>query len=112
MAEEEVVAVAPSPAPSDNKRKLEDLEPEAPQQVEPSMNEPADSNAELDGGAKHVDVAVSVESDAKRPRRDDKPDGLGILTITRSLSFISVVSEKNFCSMMFGFYMNLMLGRT
>lgn len=97
MAEEEVVAVAPSPAPSDSKRKLEDLEPEAPQQAEPSTNEPTDSNVELDDAAKHEVVAVSDESDAKRPRLDDKSDGLGILNITRSLNFISVISEKTFC---------------
>lgn len=93
MADEEVVAVAPGPAPSDNKRKLEELDPqpEAPEQAEPCTDEPADSNAELDGATEHGDVALSDESDAKRPRLGDKPDGLGILLLatTRSLSLVT-----------------------
>lgn len=74
MAEEEVVAA--SSVPSDHKRKLEDLEPEAPEQAEPSSDEPADSNAMPDA-AKQGDGDVFDESDAKRPRLDDKPEGLG-----------------------------------
>ncbi|KAL6316972.1 hypothetical protein AAG906_024510 [Vitis piasezkii] len=46
MAEEEVVVVAgagASPVPSDHKRKLEDLEPEAPEQAEPDGVQGADA---------------------------------------------------------------------
>lgn len=70
MAEEEVVA---SPAPLDHKRKLEDLEPQAPEHAEP--NELADSNVERDDAAP---APESEEAEPKRPRLDDKPDGSGI----------------------------------
>ncbi|XP_015885485.1 uncharacterized protein LOC107420925 isoform X2 [Ziziphus jujuba] len=73
MAEEEVVAAAAaSPAPSDHKRKLEDLEPEAPEQAWPSSD---DTNAKPDAG-NQGDGDVSDESDAKRLRLDDRPEGL------------------------------------
>ncbi|KAK9270080.1 hypothetical protein L1049_025654 [Liquidambar formosana] len=78
MAEEEVVAAA-SPAPSDHKRKLEDLEPEAPEPTEPTHPEPANSNANSNSesdGVSNAEVAVTDSSEAKRPRLDDKPDGL------------------------------------
>ena len=71
MAEEEVVAVASSPFPSDHKRKLEDVEPLAPH-----VDMPLDSSVDPD--AEDNDVAASDSSEAKRPRLDDdKTDGLG-----------------------------------
>ncbi|KAM2868881.1 hypothetical protein FF1_016892 [Malus domestica] len=76
MAEEEVVVAAESPMPSDHKRKLEDLEPKAaPEIVELDSNGPDDANAEPDC-TEEVDVSPSDESEAKRPRLDDKPDGI------------------------------------
>lgn len=70
MAEEEVVvdaAAAASPAPPDHKRKLEDLEPEAPER------------AEMDGAvaAEVGDSVANDESDAKRPRVENQDDDLG-----------------------------------
>ncbi|KAK7406015.1 hypothetical protein VNO78_07629 [Psophocarpus tetragonolobus] len=62
MAEEEVTAPAASPVPSDNKRKLEDLQPET-----------TESNA--NSGAENADSAVSDETENKRPRIDDQRDG-------------------------------------
>ncbi|XP_022733059.1 far upstream element-binding protein 1-like isoform X2 [Durio zibethinus] len=68
MAEEEVVAAAPSPIPSDHKRKLEDVEPHL------AVDKPLDSALEPD--AVDNDVAASDSSEAKRPRLDDgKTDG-------------------------------------
>ncbi|XP_010645879.1 uncharacterized protein LOC100253453 isoform X1 [Vitis vinifera] len=67
MAEEEVVVVAgASPAPSDHKRKLEDLEPEAPEQAEPDGVQGADAG----------DYVANDESEAKRPRVEDQDDDL------------------------------------
>ncbi|KAL5558611.1 hypothetical protein UlMin_034822 [Ulmus minor] len=74
MAEEEVVAVAAKPAQPDHKRKVEDLEPEAPEQALPNSDEPEESKAEPEVGEK-VDGAVSDESEAKRPRLEEKSDG-------------------------------------
>ncbi|XP_021287769.1 far upstream element-binding protein 2 isoform X3 [Herrania umbratica] len=69
MAEEEVVAAAPSPVPYDHKRKLEDVEPQAPH-----VGMPVDSAVDPD--ADNNDVAASDSSEAKRPRLDDdKTDG-------------------------------------
>ncbi|XP_007019886.2 PREDICTED: far upstream element-binding protein 2 [Theobroma cacao] len=69
MAEEEVVAAAPSPVPSDHKRKLEDVETQVPpvgMPLESAVDPDADNN----------DVAASDSSEAKRPRLDDdKTDG-------------------------------------
>jgi far upstream element-binding protein len=45
MAEEEVAAASVSPASLDHKRKLEELEPEAPEQAELNSDEQANSNA-------------------------------------------------------------------
>ncbi|EXB75634.1 Far upstream element-binding protein 3 [Morus notabilis] len=73
MAEEEVAAPEASPAPLDHKRKLEDLEPEAPQQAEPTSDEPEKSNGDSD--AAPAEAADSDKADAKRPRVDEKPDG-------------------------------------
>ncbi|PON71387.1 Polyribonucleotide nucleotidyltransferase [Trema orientale] len=70
MAEEEVAAAGTSPAPLDHKRKLEDLEPQAPGQPEPTSDELPDSNAELDEAGE----ADGDEAEPKRPRLDDKPD--------------------------------------
>ncbi|XWS23304.1 hypothetical protein CRYUN_Cryun28dG0000500 [Craigia yunnanensis] len=68
MAEEEFVAAAPSPVPSDHKRKLEAVEPH------PAVDMPLDSAVDPD--AEDNDVAVSDSSEAKRPRLDDdKTDG-------------------------------------
>lgn len=79
MAEEEVVgAEAGSPKPSDHKRKLEDLEPEAQQEiVDLTSDGPDDPSVEPDA-ANEVDVPPSDESEAKRPRLEDKPDEIGI----------------------------------
>ncbi|XP_012077120.1 far upstream element-binding protein 2 isoform X2 [Jatropha curcas] len=79
MAEEEVVPLTASPVPSDHKRKLEDLEPEAPEPVESNPEQPADSSAEPDADKKADDAAVEDggSPDTKRPRLDEnKPDGL------------------------------------
>ncbi|BFG18488.1 hypothetical protein CerSpe_047630 [Prunus speciosa] len=75
MAEEEVLgAAAGSPKPSDHKRKLEDLEPEAqPEIVDLTSDGPDDPNVEPDA-ANEVDVPPSDECEAKRPRLEDKPD--------------------------------------
>ncbi|KAE8702703.1 Shoot gravitropism 2 (SGR2) isoform 1 [Hibiscus syriacus] len=61
MAEEDAVAAAPSPAPSDHKRKLEDLEPQDPP-VDMPPGSPVDPDAEDN------DVTPSDSYDAKRPR--------------------------------------------
>lgn len=79
MVEEEVVAAAETHVPSDLKRRLEDLEPEAPESVNPRSEEPVHSNAELDT-AMTDSLVTSDQSDAKRPRLDEIPDGLGIIT--------------------------------
>ncbi|KAM7473048.1 hypothetical protein LguiA_011231 [Lonicera macranthoides] len=75
MADEEVVAVA-SPAPSDHKRKLEDLEPE--EAPEPNPNPNSDSISELNSVDKPEDETLiggdSDGSEAKRPRLEDKID--------------------------------------
>ena len=61
---------APSPFPSDHKRKLEDVEPQPP------VDMPLDST--VDPEAEDNDVAASDSSEAKRPRLDDdKTDGFG-----------------------------------
>lgn len=70
MAEEEVAAAEASPAPLDHKRKLEDLEPEAPHQADLTSDEPEKSNGEHD-----ATPAAADEAGAKRPRLDEKPDG-------------------------------------
>ncbi|XVE60724.1 hypothetical protein DITRI_Ditri05aG0151000 [Diplodiscus trichospermus] len=69
MAEEEVVVAASSPAPFDHKRKLEDVEPQAP-----PVDMPLDSAVDH---AEDNDVAASDSSEAKRPKLDDdKTDGV------------------------------------
>jgi far upstream element-binding protein len=82
MAEEEIVAVEVIPAaPSDNKRKLEDLEPEAPEHDKPSTDQLADLNADPDDDAPAEDADEAVPSggpEVKRARLDDKPDDSGI----------------------------------
>ncbi|KAE8022273.1 hypothetical protein FH972_008085 [Carpinus fangiana] len=81
MAEEEIVAVEVIPAvPSDNKRKLEDLEPEAPEHDKPSTDQLADLNADPDEDAPAEDADEAVPSggpEVKRARLDDKPDDSG-----------------------------------
>ncbi|CAK9147635.1 unnamed protein product [Ilex paraguariensis] len=72
MAEEEVVAAAASasPVPSDHKRKLEDLEPDAPQPLTADLN----VSPESDSVEKADDCEESVitgGSEAKRPRLED-----------------------------------------
>ena len=75
MAEEEVAAAEASPAPLDHKRKLEDLEPEAPNRAEPTSDEPEKSNGDSDAAA--AEAAESDKGDGKRPRVEEKPDGSG-----------------------------------
>lgn len=87
MADEEVVVAATSVANSDNhKRKLEDLEQSAPgesvlkeEEAEPDSGEKADEE-EVEGG-EGGDEAQADGSEAKRPRLEEKADGLGILVI-------------------------------
>ncbi|KAL2349396.1 hypothetical protein Fmac_003396 [Flemingia macrophylla] len=64
MAEEQIVAPTASPVPSDHKRKLEDLEPEATEPLESNANSVNDN----------TDAAPSDETDTKRPRLDDRGD--------------------------------------
>ena len=82
MAEEEVAAAADgaSPTPVDLKRKLEDSEPQAPEQPDPTSEDQTEPNAELD----------AAEKEPKRPRLDHKPDGTGILILS-VLWFVSLV---------------------
>lgn len=92
MADEEVVAVA-SPAPSDHKRKLEDLEPE--EAPEPNPNSNSDSISELNSVDKPEDETLtggdSDGSEAKRPRLEDKIDGPGIdETLFLLISLLSI----------------------
>ncbi|GMY08023.1 far upstream element-binding protein 1-like isoform X2 [Fagus crenata] len=88
MAEEEFVVVVaadvadvadPNPTVQpDHKRKLEDLEPGAPEHNEPSSGHIADLNAEPDEALDDDDADVaepSDESQVKRPRLDDKSEG-------------------------------------
>jgi far upstream element-binding protein len=81
MAEEEIVVAEVIPAaPSDNKRKLEDLEPEAPEPDKPSTDQLADLNADPDDDAPVEDADEAVPSggpEVKRARLDDKPDDSG-----------------------------------
>lgn len=85
MAEEEVVAVAPvavSPSPADHKRKLEDLELEAPEPPEssPKLDSNENSNLKTDSdGIKNAEEVLPNLSEGKRARIDDKPDVPGIL---------------------------------
>lgn len=75
MAEEVVVATgAASPEPLDHKRKLADLDNE-PTEAPEENHEDSAASASADDNA---DVAVSDESEAKRPRLDGKPDENGI----------------------------------
>ena len=69
MADEEIVVVggAASPAPADHKRKLEDLEPEAPERAEPDGVPAAEAG----------DSPANDESEAKRPRVEEQDDDLG-----------------------------------
>ncbi|KAA8528027.1 hypothetical protein F0562_035104 [Nyssa sinensis] len=81
MAEEEVVATAASPVPSDHKRKSEDLEPEAPEPPTTDSNANANSEPETVKKAeeeKDVTGDDSGSPETKRPRLEDKPDGLAI----------------------------------
>lgn len=97
MAEEEVAAAAPSPVPSDHKRKLEDVEPQAP-----SSDKLLDSALEPD--ADDNDVAASDSSEAKRPRLDDdKIDGLGNACLIFPLFwFYSRFSKMHFEEWIYG----------
>ncbi|GMH14116.1 hypothetical protein Nepgr_015957 [Nepenthes gracilis] len=79
MAEEEVLAVS-APAPMDlHKRKHEDPEPGAQGVAVMAEQKVADLNLEMDGEEKDEEFPVDDvvdSSEAKRPRLDDKPDGL------------------------------------
>ncbi|XP_057975747.1 uncharacterized protein LOC131163060 isoform X2 [Malania oleifera] len=76
MAEEEVVApaAAASPAPLDHKRKLEDVVVES-QAPHPSLDLNVDSEPAAAENAEGDDKDTEA-SEAKRPRIEDKPDGL------------------------------------
>lgn len=83
MAEEEAVAPVPasetSPVLSDLKRKLEDLEPEAPEPTETLPEPQVDSSAEPDADKTVDNVAEDALPEAKRPKLDEtKSDELGI----------------------------------
>lgn len=69
MAEEQIVAPAASPVPSDHKRKLEDLQPETtqPQPLESNVNSDADA-------ALSDETETETETETKRPRLDDQRD--------------------------------------
>lgn len=83
MAEEEVAAPAASPVPPDNKRKLEDLQPEN-----------AESNANSISDAVNADdAAVSAETENKRLRLDDHQDGLG--TVIVHLNYSCFCNARN-----------------
>ncbi|XP_065847114.1 uncharacterized protein [Euphorbia lathyris] len=74
MAEEEVVAPAvpePTPVPSDHKRKLEDLETEAPEPTHPIPEPVADSSAQPDADKNVDDVVEDGSPEAKRPKLDE-----------------------------------------
>ncbi|RDX91612.1 Far upstream element-binding protein 3, partial [Mucuna pruriens] len=88
MAEEEVVAPAASPVPSDHKRKLEDLQPGTTEQ------QPLDSNSNSD--AENTDAAVFDETETKRPRLDDqREDGLGTeLCVNHTLVLVSTANAN------------------
>ncbi|PSS19377.1 Far upstream element-binding protein like [Actinidia chinensis var. chinensis] len=86
MAEEEIAAAA-APSPSDHKRKHEHLESEGteppPSTVDSSANANANANANASDSVKReeeeeeeVKGGDTDESEAKRPRLEDKPDGL------------------------------------
>lgn len=76
MAEEVVLATgAASPEPLDHKRKLADLDNESAEAPQENHDEPIDDPA----APLNADVAISDESDAKRPRLDGKPEDNGIL---------------------------------
>ncbi|KAF5727077.1 far upstream element-binding protein 2 isoform X1 [Tripterygium wilfordii] len=78
MAEEQVVVSSPeaSPAPSDHKRKLEELEPET--QTEPVADPPeADSEEKPEEHEQENSVEAGADfPEAKRARIDEKADGL------------------------------------
>lgn len=99
MAEEEVVAPAASPIPSDHKRKLEDLEPEAPQPTEANPEQEAEVSAEPDADKKADEVVGGDSPEAKRLRVDeDKPDGLGKCS---ACSSVMVLCDFPFYSLSF-----------
>ncbi|KAF8411904.1 hypothetical protein HHK36_004462 [Tetracentron sinense] len=80
---EEAVAAAASPVPSDHKRKLDELEPDAPEQ-EVSKPSPVETLADLNGDPnvlenvveKDQEVAAEVlnSPEAKRPRLEEEID--------------------------------------
>ncbi|KAG6659182.1 far upstream element-binding protein 2-like isoform X1 [Carya illinoinensis] len=82
MAEEEVVAAEVSmDAPSDHKRKLEDLEPEAPEPNKPSTEHLADLNEDPVDDAPDEEADLSAPSEGpevKRARLNEEPDGSAI----------------------------------
>ncbi|TMX02624.1 hypothetical protein EJD97_020736 [Solanum chilense] len=81
MADEEVMVEATSPVPSDHhKRKLEDLELNAPEPhteigSDPNPETVSDSVQKLDGTIEE-EAADVVGSEPKRPRLEDKANGL------------------------------------
>lgn len=86
MAEEEVVAPAASPVPSDNKRKLEDLQPE---------NTESNANSISISDAENADAAVSAETENKRLRLDDHQDGLGTVFVNLNYSWFCNARNNN-----------------
>lgn len=98
MAEEEVVAPAASPVPSDNKRKLEDLQTETTEQR--TLDENADN-------ADNADAPVSGETESKRPRLDDQHDGLG--TVFVKLFCNSVIRAMAMAVIIFLIHCNIII---
>lgn len=84
MADEEVMLEATSPVPLDHhKRKLEDLEPEPHTEVgsAPNLGAVPDSVQKADG-TMEGQVAGVDGSESKRPRLEDKANGLGIFLLS------------------------------
>lgn len=78
MADEEVMVEATSPVPSDHhKRKLEDLEPEPHTEVGSDLNpETVSDSIQKADGTMEGEVADVDGSEPKRPRLEDKANGL------------------------------------
>ena len=81
MADEEVRGSA-SPAPSDHKRKLDDLDSEPFEQppVSAESNGNSETVADADGDAAPTGVSPE-DPDVKRPRLDDNADGFGMISV-------------------------------
>lgn len=97
MADEEVMVEATSPVPSDHhKRKLEDLElnalePHTEIGSDPNTETVSDSVQKLDGTIE--EEAADVDgSEPKRPRLEDKANGLGIFLVSPFLLELTLVT--------------------